>query len=168
LLKTNKRGVPVPAVLLVTSGGFIAAFLAALFPKQIAFFLLNSAGAIAILVYLAIAFSHLIMRRKLDRAGDKEIDAQRIRMWLYPYLDIVAIVGMLAVLISMWFIKETQLQLVLTLGSVLVVFLLYLLVHWRKSTAWIVDASQTSKTWLSARSPQARRKRRLGSSESGA
>lgn len=147
LLRTSKRGVPIPAVLLVTSGGFIAAILAAIFPKQITFFLLNSAGAIAILVYLAIAISHLVMRRKLDRDANKEVDAQRIRMWLYPFLDIIAITAMVAVLVSMWFIRETKLQLVLTMGSVLVVILFYVLVHWRKS-----------KTWIAAKTPQPLRK----------
>lgn len=51
-------------------------------PAKVFKFLIDSSGAIALLVYLVIAVSQLRMR-KILRAEGSEI---RLRMWLYPWL----------------------------------------------------------------------------------
>ena len=50
-------------------------------PAKVFKFLIDSSGAIALLVYLVIAVSQLRMRKILQAQGEI-----RLRMWLYPYL----------------------------------------------------------------------------------
>lgn len=55
LLEINRRGVPVKAILLTSSIGFLSTGLAYLSPETIFLFLVNSSGAIALFVYILIA-----------------------------------------------------------------------------------------------------------------
>jgi GABA permease len=49
-------------------------------------------------------------------------------MWLYPYLTIAVMAGMVAVLVSMLFIDSVRSQLYASLGSAVVVLLAYFVV----------------------------------------
>ena len=64
-------------------------------PDTVFLFLLNSSGAVILFVYLLIAISQLVLRR---RTPDEELVVQ---MWLYPFLTLVTIVGILAVLVQL-------------------------------------------------------------------
>ena len=61
-------------------------------PNTVFLFLLNSSGAIILFVYLLIAISQLILRRRPP-------EQLQVKMWLYPALTILTIVAMLAVLV---------------------------------------------------------------------
>ena len=67
LLDVNGRGVPVKAILLTTSIGFLSVILAYISPETVFLFLVNSSGAVALFVYLLIAVAQLRMRRQLER-----------------------------------------------------------------------------------------------------
>ncbi|STL13243.1 gamma-aminobutyrate transporter [Escherichia coli] len=73
-------------------------------PAKVFKFLIDSSGAIALLVYLVIAVSQLRMR-KILRAEGSEI---RLRMWLYPWLTWLVIGFITFVLVVMLFRPAQQ------------------------------------------------------------
>jgi GABA permease len=125
LITVNARGVPMWAILTSTVVGFLCVIAAAISPDTVFLFLLNSSGAIILFVYLLIAVSQLILRR---RTPDSKL---QVKMWLYPVLTILTIVAMLAVLVLMWFEETTRSQLVLSLLALAVVLALYAVTKWR-------------------------------------
>ncbi len=125
LITVNRRGVPMWAILSSTVVGFLCVIAAAVAPDTVFLFLLNSSGAIILFVYLLIAVSQLILRRRTSP------DKLQVKMWLYPALTILTIVAMLAVLGLMWFNEEARSQLVLSLLAWAVVLVLYAVTKWR-------------------------------------
>lgn len=110
-LKLNRKGVPVIAIVAGTFFSYIAALMNYISPDKLFLFLVNSSGAIALLVYLTIAVTQLRMRKKVERENP---EALKIKMWLYPYLTYLTIVGIIVILISMLFIDSMRPQLILT------------------------------------------------------
>jgi GABA permease len=121
-LKLNKNGVPAQAVIASTFFGYIAVIMNYISPDKVFLFLVNSSGAIALLVYLVIAVSQLRMRKKLEQSNP---EALKIKMWLFPYLTYLTILALLVILISMLFIKTMVSQLLLTLLITAVVMISY-------------------------------------------
>jgi len=76
--------------------------------------LVKSNGTVAIFVYLLIALSELRLRGKLERDAPGRIV---VRMWLYPWLTLVAIAGMIAILAAMAFIPDQRVPLAAGLAS---------------------------------------------------
>ena len=64
LITVNGRGVPVWAILLSTVVGFLCVIAAYVSPDTVFLFLLNSSGAIILFVYLIIAVSQYVLRRR--------------------------------------------------------------------------------------------------------
>ncbi|WP_166361188.1 GABA permease [Pseudomonas akapageensis] len=96
--RTTSSGTPYWAVMLSTAAAFLAVFANYVAPAQVFEFLLASSGAIALLVYLVIAFSQLRMRRQRMARGEKIA----FKMWLFPGLTwatIVFIVGILTLML---------------------------------------------------------------------
>lgn len=110
-LKLSKKGVPVRAILFSTVFSYVAVIFSYISPDKIFLFLINSSGAVALLVYLVIAFSHLRMRRKFDRENP---EALQIKMWLFPYLTYATILAISSIYIAMLFIESLRLQATLT------------------------------------------------------
>jgi GABA permease len=127
LLKLNRRGVPVRAILTCTVVGYLSVIMDYVSPQHVFMFLLNSSGAVGLFIYLLIAISELRMRRRLERETPDEL---RVRMWAYPYLTYVCILAILAVIVSMVFDPSDRSQLVLSLVSVAVLLVLYALKPW--------------------------------------
>lgn len=111
-LKLNKNGVPVYAVLFGTIFAYIGVIFNYISPDKVFLFLVNASGGIALLVYLVIAFSHLRMRRKVEQTNPERL---KVKMWLFPYLTYVTILGIVAILIAMTFIDSMRSQVTLTL-----------------------------------------------------
>jgi GABA permease len=118
LLDTNARGVPVKAIALTTSVGFLSTGLAYLSPDKVFLLLVNSSGAIALFVYLLIAVSELITRRRLEREAPERLT---LKMWAYPWLTWLSIVAIVAVIASMAFVDSVRSQLVPSLISIALV-----------------------------------------------
>jgi GABA permease len=91
-------------------------------PDTIFAFIMNSAGAVALFVYLIIAFSQLRLRSRLTKHG--AFDSQ-LKMWFHPWLGIVTIVGICVVLGAMGYLPSTRSQLLLSLLSVGALLLAY-------------------------------------------
>lgn len=118
LKRVNRRGVPVWAILLTTSVGFASIVAAYISPTTVFLLLVNSAGAIVLVVYVMIAISELRFRSRLRREASEQL---KLRMWLFPWLSIAAMILMAGALVSMAFIPAVRAQLLPSTISVLVV-----------------------------------------------
>ena len=94
------------------------------FPENFFSLLINASGAIALFVYLLIAVSELVMRLRLEREAPERL---QIRMWFYPWLTILSIVAIVAVLIAMAVIPDLRPLLIASLISLAVIMVAYLL-----------------------------------------
>jgi GABA permease len=122
LAKLSRNGVPVRAILLGTLFGYGAVVMSYVSPDTVFPFLVNSYGTVAIFVYVSIAISQLRLRARLEKEDPARL---RVRMWAYPYLTYLAILGMLGIVVAMAFIPEQRTPLifgVISLGLLLVAF----------------------------------------------
>ena len=119
MITVNARGVPTWAILSSTVVGFLCVIAAYISPDTVFLFLLNSSGAIILFVYLLIAVSQVVLRRRT--AEDKML----VKMWLFPALSLATIAAILGVLVLMGVNEDTRSQLVLSLISWAVVLGLY-------------------------------------------
>lgn len=115
--KISKRGVPVSAVLASTVVGFVTVGLNYLAPETVFLFMVNTSGAIALFVWLVIAISQLILRRRMG-ADAKDL---ALKMWLFPYLTWLSIVAIAALLVGMAVVPQTREALLLSMGLAAVV-----------------------------------------------
>ncbi|BCW47612.1 amino acid permease [Arthrobacter sp. StoSoilB5] len=115
--KISKRGVPAAAVLASTVVGFITVGLNYVAPDTVFLFLVNTSGAIALFVWLVIASSQLILRRRMGTAA-KDLD---LKMWFFPYLTWIAIGSIVALIIGMVILESTRESLFLSLALAAVV-----------------------------------------------
>jgi GABA permease len=111
LTRLSSRGVPSWAILASTVVGFLCVIAAYVSPDTVFLFLLNSSGAVILFVYLLIALSQLVLRR---RTPDEELV---VKMWGYPVLTVVAVLGIIAILGQMAVKDDTRSQLLLSLLS---------------------------------------------------
>ncbi len=117
-----RNGVPVIAVLASTIGGVIAAIANFVAPNSGIFdFIMNSAGLVALFVYVFIALTQLNMRRKMT---PDEAAALKVRVWCYPWLNVFLIVAVAAIVVIMLTTSSGRTQVWTSLVStgVLVVF----------------------------------------------
>jgi GABA permease len=121
---TTRRGVPMWAILAGTSFAYISVVIYYFFPEEIFTWLINASGAIALFVYLLIAISELVMRRRLERDAPERL---QLRMWLYPWLTYLSIAAMASVLVAMAVIPEQRPLLVASVISAAVMLVAYLL-----------------------------------------
>ena len=114
LAKVSGNGVPVSAILFGTLFGYAAVVMSYVSPDKVFAFLVNSYGTVAIFVYVLIAISQLRLRRRLEKEDPARL---RVKMWAFPYLTYVAIIGMLGIVVAMAFIPEQRMPLVLGVAS---------------------------------------------------
>jgi GABA permease len=127
LVQVTRRGVPAIAILASSVVGFLCVIAAAISPDTIFAFLLNSSGAVILFVYLLIAISQIVLRR---RTPDSEL---RVKMWLFPVLSIITAVAILAILVQMGLQSNVRSQLLLSLLSWAVVIVLFFANRWYMS-----------------------------------
>ena len=118
MVQLNSRGVPWRAILAATSIGYISVVANAVSPEGVFEFLLNTSGAVALFVYLLIAISQIVMRRRLEREAPERLE---VRMWGFPWLSYLVVAGIVIVIGSMAFVSEVRSQLYLGTLSVAVV-----------------------------------------------
>src|ERR671921_1801566 len=121
---TTARGVPIWAILTGTIFAYVSVAIYYFFPAQIFTWLINASGAIALFVYLLIAISELVMRRRLEREAPESL---QLKMWFYPWLTYLSIVGIVAVLIGMAVISDLRPLLIASLISLGVMLVAYAL-----------------------------------------
>jgi GABA permease len=121
LMRVSKTGVPRTAILVSSVIGFLCVVAAAVSPDTVFLFLLNSSGAVILFIYLLIAISQVVLRKRT--APDKLI----VKMWLYPVLSILVILAIAAILASMLIDESSRTQLFLSALSVVIVVVAYFL-----------------------------------------
>lgn len=119
LTQLTSNGVPTYAVSASTLVGLICCVVNYVFPGHVFGFLLSTTGAIALLVYLVIAFSQLILRKKLEQQG-AEIP---FKMWLFPWLTWAVILTIVSVLGYMFFSPSYRYETTLSLGVTVLVII---------------------------------------------
>jgi GABA permease len=114
LARLSSRGVPLRGIVTGTLFGYLAVVMSYVSPDRVFAFLVNSYGTVAIFVYVLIAFAELRMRARLEREAPERL---RVRMWAYPYLTVVAIAAMFAIVAAMGFSREQRTPLMFGLAS---------------------------------------------------
>ena len=135
-LKLSKRGVPTRAILFSTAFSYVAVIFSYTSPDKIFLFLINSSGAVALLVYLVIAVSHLRMRRKFERENP---EALQLKMWLFPYLTYATIFAITGIYVAMLIIESLRVQAILTLLIAIITIASYFIFARRKEEVGKVD-----------------------------
>jgi GABA permease len=121
------NGVPWVAVLASMVVGFVAVLGNYLLPDKVFGYLLATSGAVALFVYVAIAASQFVLGRKMRAAGEKPA----VRMWLFPYLTVVVIAAIVAVLVLMAFDPDQQQAIALSVVSAVFIVAAGIVVHRR-------------------------------------
>ncbi|MFI2504630.1 amino acid permease [Streptomyces sp. NPDC018972] len=101
-------GVPRVAVLASSAFGFLCVLLSHWRPDDVFAWLLNTIGAVILVVWIFIAVSQLRLRRRLEREAPERLT---VRMWAFPWLTWVALAGMAAVFVLMAREPDTRVQL---------------------------------------------------------
>jgi L-asparagine transporter-like permease len=112
------------AIVVGTSFAYVSVVIYYFFPENVFTWLINASGAIALFVYLLIAISELLMRRRLERESPERL---QIRMWFYPWLTYLSIAAMAAVLVAMYVIPDQRPLLIASLIALAVILAAYLL-----------------------------------------
>lgn len=119
LVKVGRAGVPRRAILLSSVVGFLCVIAAAAAPETVFYFLINSIGPIILIIYVIIAISQIVLRRRTSPG--KLV----VKMWMFPYLSLVAIAAMIAVLAQMALDPNLRVQFLLAVGALVVVVMVY-------------------------------------------
>jgi GABA permease len=98
-------------------------------PDRVFYFIINSAGAVALFLYGIIALSQIRMRSRLERETPERLT---LKMWLHPWLSWATFVCVALVLISMAIVEDTRSQLWLSLISLAAFLAVYALLTWRQ------------------------------------
>jgi len=130
LQKTSASGVPYFAVLASTAVGFLTTALNYFAPNEVFSFLLATSGAVALLVYLAIAVSQLILRKKMNASGQPIA----FKMWFYPWLSYLVIVSILSILVVMLILPEHRMEVIATGALTLSIICMGAIFNAKKST----------------------------------
>jgi GABA permease len=137
LMSVNRSGVPMAAILSSTVVGFLCVIAAAVSPDRVFLFLLNSSGAVILFVYLLIAISQIILRRRTPS------EKLTVKMWAFPVLSFVVVGAIVAVLAQMAFDEDARTQLLLSLASwAIVVVLFFATQALRKAPAEVAAVSE--------------------------
>lgn len=138
--KTSAAGTPWVAVLFSTAAAFLAVFANYVAPAEVFNFLLASSGAIALLVYLVIACSQLVMRKRMEARGD----VPGYKMWLFPGLTWCVIVVIVGILGSMLFMPAHRVEIIATGILAILVVLTGMLLNARQRGAHRLTGAQRS------------------------
>lgn len=138
LIQLNRRRVPVKSVLLCALAGVAGILADIAAPQRVFSFLLDSAGALMVFIYMIVAIAQVSLRRRRERAG---APPPALTMWLFPWASYAAIAGMAAVLIAMAFTPSLAEELKVSLVSLAVAFLAYLALRARRGSPRAAETS---------------------------
>lgn len=108
--KTNKRGVPMNALIVTLAVACLSLLSKVAAPETVYMFLLSLAGLSAQVGWITISLSQLMFRRKYIREGGK-VEDLKFKTPLYPVLPIIGLTLNTVVLISLAFDSEQRLAL---------------------------------------------------------
>lgn len=157
--KLSRNGVPRRAILLGTTIGYISVACTYVWGDIVFNFLVNSYGAVALFVYLLIAVSQVVLRRRLER---EDPAALQLRMWLFPWLSYATIALMATVILAMAFLPSTRSQFLMSGLTLIAILISY---EVRKCSARQVSTTNRSPPlpWSVRRTSPSRRLRSASS-----
>ncbi|HUO20639.1 MAG TPA: amino acid permease [Steroidobacteraceae bacterium] len=129
LVQLNGRRVPTRSVWMGSLAGVLGVLAATAHSQAVFAFLVNASGALMVFVYTMIVVAHLRVRRAREASG---APAPALTMWLFPWLDYLALAGMAAVLIAMACTPQMQADLRASLLTLLVAIGAFLVVGARR------------------------------------
>ncbi|MFD7133628.1 amino acid permease [Streptomyces sp. NPDC059894] len=109
LRRLSAGGVPRRAVLASVAFGFVSVLLNFEWPDSVFLWMLNSVGAIALVVWIAVAATQLRLRAELERTAPERLT---VRVWGFPWLTAVALLAMGALLVALAADEDTRPQVV--------------------------------------------------------
>ena len=118
---TAGNRVPRLGILLGSVAGFLAATASIISPNGVFLFLINTSGAIILVIYMIIALGEIRFRRRLESEGVH----LALKMWLFPWLSWAVVGGIGVVLILMATTPDLRKQLLWSVVSVAVVAIAY-------------------------------------------
>ena len=125
LVRLNSRRVPVNSVWMSAVAGVLGV-LATQTKAPVFSFLINNAGSIIVFVYMMVIVAQIRLRRERERLGEP---APAVTMWLFPWASYAALLAMAALLIAMAFSDKTSTDLYVSLGTLAVTVVIYLVVR---------------------------------------
>lgn len=132
LLTLSPSRVPRFAVLASSVVGYVAIVAAIASPQGVFLYLVNASGAIMLFVYLSIALSQIVLRRRLEAQAPERLT---LRVWLFPWLSWAVVAAIAGVLIAMGFEPALASQLLASLGSLGVVSIAWWITRSRRNVA---------------------------------
>lgn len=120
--KLSSNGVPRRAILLGTTVGYVSVAATYLWGDVVFNFLINSYGAVALFVYLIIAISQVVLRKRLEREDPLSLG---LKMWLFPWLSYATIAIMVIVILAMALLESTRSQFLMSGVTLLVILAVY-------------------------------------------
>ncbi|WP_244223378.1 amino acid permease [Amycolatopsis circi] len=120
--KLSRSGVPRRAIIAGTVIGYVSVIAAYTSPNLIFQFLVNSYGAVALFVYLAIALAQVRLRKRLQNTDP---GALSLKMWLFPWLSYATIALMASVILAMAFLPTTRSQFWLSAVTLALILIAY-------------------------------------------
>ena len=124
MLRLDIRGTPYVAVLVVALAGYGLTLFSALSYQTLFGILLSASGAVMMFIYLLIALSQVINRRRQDRVG---LPLPSVKMWLFPWLSWLVIMTLIGVLSLMLLNPQTAFELSASSGAAIVLLVAYVL-----------------------------------------
>ncbi|HZU23855.1 MAG TPA: amino acid permease [Terriglobales bacterium] len=100
--RVTRRGVPLPALMISTTGLVIATVVAVLYPASAYVYLFGIALFGGLFVWVMIFVTHLFFRRAWERQGMRRLP---VRMIGYPYTSIVGALLVTAIIASTWWVE---------------------------------------------------------------
>jgi GABA permease len=119
---TAGNQVPRLGILIGSVVGFLAATASIISPNGVFLFLINTSGAIILMIYMVIAVGEIRLRHRLEREGTR----LSLKMWLFPWLSWGVVGGIVLVLILMAITPDLRKQLLWSAMSVVVIAVAYI------------------------------------------
>jgi aromatic amino acid permease len=107
--RLSANGVPRQAVLASVAFGFVSVLLNFTWPDSVFLWMLNSVGAIALVVWIAVAATQLRLRAEFERVAPERL---KVRVWGFPGLTILALLAMGTILVLLAADEGTRPQVV--------------------------------------------------------
>jgi L-asparagine transporter-like permease len=118
---TSARKVPDRGIVVSSLLGFVVVITAIISRKGIYAFLLQSAGATILFVYLLIILSQISLRRRLEAAGE----TLPVKVWAFPLISLAAAAGIVAVLVMMLVMPDQRTEVELSAGVFILCVAIY-------------------------------------------
>ena len=109
--RTNRRGVPVAAVLATSAFGFVAVALNYFWAAEVLGVLLQIVGSTLIVTWVATLVSQIIIRRRAEAAGE----TLPLKMWLFPWLSYATLAGIAVIIALGLTVEAVRIQIIGTL-----------------------------------------------------